>query len=81
MIVVIRCFKHTLPLVVEVFEGHDEQTQKDANELAAILSRKNKCEYKVLIDLSCVAVIDQFGGCESIGTNPEGYEVFGITKE
>lgn len=35
----------------------DEQTQKDANELAAILSRKNKCEYKVLIDLSCVAVI------------------------
>lgn len=57
MIVVIRCFKHTLPIVVEVFEGHDEQTQKDANELAAILSRKNKCEYKVLIDLSCVAVI------------------------
>ena len=30
---------------------------KDANELASILSRKNKCEYKVLIDLSCVAVI------------------------
>lgn len=57
MIAVVRCFKHTLPLVVEVFEGHDEQTQKDANELAAILSRKNKCEYKVLIDLSCVAVI------------------------
>lgn len=28
------------------------------NELAAILSRKNKCEYKVLIDLSCVAVIN-----------------------
>lgn len=25
---------------------------------AAILSRKNKCEYKVLIDLSCVAVIN-----------------------
>lgn len=45
------------PLVVETFEGYDEQTQKDANELAAILSRKNKCEYKVLIDLSCVAVI------------------------
>lgn len=56
MITVVRCFKHTLP-VVEAFEGHDEQTQKDANELAAILSRKNKCEYKVLIDLSCVAVI------------------------
>lgn len=46
------------PLVVETFEGHDEQTQKDANELASILSRKNKCEYKVLIDLSCVAVIN-----------------------
>jgi hypothetical protein len=40
-----------------MFEGHDEQTQKDANELASILSRKNKCEYKVLIDLSCVAVV------------------------
>lgn len=58
MIAVVRCFKHTLPLVVEVFEKCDEQTQKDATELAAILSRKNKCEYKVLIDLSCVAVIN-----------------------
>lgn len=58
MIVVIRCYKYSIkPLVVEVFEGHDEQTQKDAKELAAILSRKNKCEYKVLVDLSCVAVI------------------------
>lgn len=57
MIAVVRCFKHTLPLVVEVFEGYDEQTQKDASELAAILSRKNKCEYKVLIDLSYVAVV------------------------
>lgn len=57
MIVVIRCFNRMPPLVVETFEGHDEQTQKDANELAAILSRKNKCKYKVLIDLSCVAVI------------------------
>lgn len=53
MIVIIRCYKHALPLVVEVFEGHDEQTQKDASELAAILSRKNKCEYKVLIDITC----------------------------
>lgn len=53
MIAVVRCFKHTLPLVVEVFEKCDEQTQKDANELAAILSRKNKCEYKVLIDITC----------------------------
>lgn len=57
MIAVVRCYKHVLPLIVEVFERHDEQTQRDAKELAAILSRKNKCEYKVLIDLSCVAVI------------------------
>lgn len=53
MIVVIRCFNRMPPLVIEVFEGHDEQTQKDASELAAILSRKNKCEYKVLIDITC----------------------------
>lgn len=59
MIVVVKCYKYNVePLVIEVFEGHDEQTQKDAFELAAILSRKNKCEYKVLIDLSCVAVIN-----------------------
>ena len=59
MIAVVKCYKHNVkPLVIEVFEGHDEQTQKDAFELAAILSRKNKCEYKVLIDLSCVAVIN-----------------------
>lgn len=58
MIAVVKCYKHNIkPLVVEVFEGHDEQTQKDAFELAAILSRKNKCEYKVLVDLSCVAVV------------------------
>lgn len=58
MITVVRCYKHALPLVVEVFEGCDEQTQKDATELAAILSRKNGCEYEVLIDLSCVSVIN-----------------------
>lgn len=82
MIVVIRFPKDTKPVVVTTFEGHDEQTQKDANELAAILSRKNKCKYKVLIDLSYVAVIhDPFEGCQSIGTNPEGHEAFGITKE
>lgn len=53
MIAVVKCYKHNVkPLVIEVFEGHD------AFELAAILSRKNKCEYKVLIDLSCVAVIN-----------------------
>lgn len=59
MIAIVKCYKHNVkPLVVEVFEGHDEQTQKDAFELAAILSRNNKHEYKVLIDLSCVAVIN-----------------------
>lgn len=59
MIAVVKCYKHNVkPLVIEVFEEHDEQTQKDATELAAILSRKNKCKYKVLIDLSCVAVIN-----------------------
>lgn len=83
MIVVVKCYKHNIkPLVVEVFEGHDEQTQKDANELAAILSRKNKCEYKVLIDLSCVAVIrDPFDGCLSAGNNPEIGEAFGMEEE
>ena len=58
MIAIVRCYKHNVkPLIVETFEEHDEQTQKDAKELAAILSRKNKCEYKVLIDLSCVTVV------------------------
>lgn len=59
MIAIVKCYKHNVtPLVVETFEEYDEQTQKDANELASILSRKNKYEYKVLIDLSCVAVIN-----------------------
>lgn len=58
MIAVVRCYKHTLPLVVEVFEKCDEQSQKDAVELAAILSRKNNYEYKVLIDLSCTDVVN-----------------------
>lgn len=59
MIVVVKCYKYNIkPLIVEVFEGHDEQTQKDANLLASILSRKSEHEYKVLIDLSCVAVIN-----------------------
>lgn len=57
MIAVVRCYEHTTPLVVEVFEKCDEQTQKDAVELAAILSRENNCEYKVLIDLSCAVVV------------------------
>ena len=58
MIAVVRCYKHLNPLVVEVFEKCDEQSQKDAVELAAILSRKNNCEYKVLIDLSCADVVN-----------------------
>lgn len=59
MIVVVKCYKYNAkPLVVEVFEGHDEQTQRDALELAAILSRKNKYEYKALVDLSYVSVIN-----------------------
>ena len=58
MIAVVKCYKHNVkPLVIETFEEYNEQTQKDATELAAILSRKNKCEYKVFIDLSCVAVV------------------------
>lgn len=58
MIAIVKCYKHNVtPLVVETFEEYDEQTQRDAKELAAILSRKNKYEYKVLIDLSCVAVV------------------------
>lgn len=57
MLLVVRFPKGVRPVVVTMFEGHDEQTQEVATELAAILSRKNKCEYKVLIDLSCVAVI------------------------
>ena len=44
--------------MVEVFDKCDEQSQKDAVELAAILSRKNNCEYKVLIDLSCADVVN-----------------------
>lgn len=83
MIAVVKCYKHNIkPLVVEVFEDHNEQTQKDANELAAILSRKNKCKYKVLIDLSCVTVIrDPFDGCLSAGNNPEIGEAFGMEEE
>lgn len=58
MIAVVRCYKHITPVIVTVFEKCDEQSQKDAVELAAILSRKNNCEYKVLIDLFCAGVVD-----------------------
>lgn len=54
MIVVVKCYKYGIkPLVIEVFEGHDEQTQKDAANLATILSRKDGHKYKVLIDITC----------------------------
>lgn len=47
MIVVVKCYKHNVkPLVIEVFEGHDEQTQKDANELAAILVGRTNVSIK-----------------------------------
>ena len=50
MIAVVKCYKRNIkPLVVEVFEGHDEQTQKDANELASILSIKYSLIFLVLL--------------------------------
>lgn len=37
MITVVKCYKHNVkPLVIEVFEGHDEQTQKDAIDLSYV---------------------------------------------
>lgn len=42
MIAVVKCYKHTLPLVVEVFEGHDEQTQKDALVLLLYTIQRNR---------------------------------------
>lgn len=50
MIVIIKCFKHTSPLVVEVFNKCDKQAQEDALAMAAILRRRDNCEYKVMID-------------------------------
>lgn len=50
MLAVVRCYKHTTPLVVEVFEKCDEQTQKDALEMATILSRRDNCEYRVMVE-------------------------------
>lgn len=72
----------SLPNHVVILYQRTEKIQKDANELAAILSRKNKCKYRVLIDLSCVAVIrDPFDGCISAGNNPEIGEAFGMEEE
>lgn len=59
MIIVVKCYEHGIkPLVVETFKGCNAQVQRNAIELAAILSRKNNCEYKVFVDLSRVPVID-----------------------
>lgn len=38
MIAVVKCYKHNVkPLVVEVFEGHDEQTQKIVDKNTIII--------------------------------------------
>ena len=50
MLAVVRCYKYTTPLVVEVFKKCDEQTQKDALEMATILSRRDNCEYRVMVE-------------------------------
>ena len=50
MLAVVRCYKHLNPVIVEVFEKNDEQTQKDALELAPILSRRDNCEYRVMVE-------------------------------
>ena len=49
MIAVVRCYKHITPVIVTVFEKNDEQTQKDALEMATILSRRDNCEYRVMV--------------------------------
>ena len=43
MLAVVRCYKHLNPVIVEVFE-------KDALELATILSRRDNCEYRVMVE-------------------------------
>lgn len=50
MIAVVRCYKHITPAIVTVFEKNDEQTQKDALEMATILSRRDSCEYRVMVE-------------------------------
>lgn len=42
MLAVVRCYKHITPV--------DEQTQKDALEMATILSRRDNCEYRVMVE-------------------------------
>lgn len=47
MIAVVKCYKHNIkPLVVEVFEGHDEQTQKDAKLLLYKINQTHKIRWK-----------------------------------
>lgn len=50
MLAVVRCYKHITPVIVTVFEKNDEQTQKDALEMATILSRRDNCEYRVMVE-------------------------------
>lgn len=50
MIAVVKCYKHITPAIVTVFEKNDEQTQKDALEMATILSRRDNCEYRVMVE-------------------------------
>lgn len=50
MIAVVRCYKHKTPVIVTVFEKNDVQTQKDALEMATILSRRDNCEYRVMVE-------------------------------
>lgn len=48
MIAVVRCYKHITPVIVTVFEKNDEQTQKDALEMATILSRRDNIYFLIM---------------------------------
>lgn len=50
MIAVVRCYKRITPVIVAVFEKDDEQTQKDALEMATTLSKRGNCEYRVMVE-------------------------------
>ena len=50
MIAVVRCYKHITPVIVTVFEKNDEQTQKDALEMATIVTRRDDCEDRVMVE-------------------------------
>ena len=53
MITVVKCYKHNVkPLVIEVFEGHDEQTQKEiAKDLKISRSYVSRIEKRALVKL------------------------------